>query len=82
MKGPNSDPRGGTVVAQSSRLCLAVVPPRHSLREATGGGTTSLGDGTAQHVLPGGSTAQCSVSVKLTLAVVPPNPRKLEMRYF
>ena len=76
-------------IAQSPRLCQAVVQPRHSLREAAGSGTASVGSGTAQHILPGsgtsrlgGGTAQCSVSVKLTLAVVPLGPRKPKMRCF
>ena len=47
-----------------------MVPPKHSLQEAAGGGTTSLGGGTTRL---GGGTAQCSVSVRLTMAVVPPN---------
>ena len=54
-------------MAQSPRLCQAVVPPIWAMVPTSGlvpgGGIARLGS----------DIAQCSVSVRLTLAVVPPN---------
>ena len=54
-KGPNSDQTGETIVAQSPRLCWAMVPPKHSL---LGGGIARLGGGTAQCQTASGGTAR------------------------
>ena len=46
-------------MAQSPRLCQAVILPRLSLRDYLDSGTTSLGSGTTSF---GGGTVQCQVA--------------------